>query len=359
MTVVTGIDSVPASTPSVVVAGPDEFVVEERPVTPPGPGEVLVRVGATGICGSDVELFEGTRPAAYVRYPVVPGHEWSGSVAAVGSGVDGGGVDGGGGTGLSVGDPVVAQGFRNCGRCPRCREGATNLCEAGYAETGFTHPGAFSGYVTVPVRLVHRLRDGADLEAAALLEPSACVVEGVRVAAPAVGARVAVIGTGTLSLVACQVLAAYSPAELVLVGDSPGGRELGQTWGATRCVGAAEAAEPGWTCEADVVFEAGTRPTSARIALAAARRGGTVILEGIPAGPAEGDLAEIVLKHLRVHGVFGASAAAWEHVVTMFNADLLDLRPLVSHRFALTEVATALAMLRDRPADLRKVLLLP
>jgi threonine dehydrogenase-like Zn-dependent dehydrogenase len=211
----------------------------------------------------------------------------------------------------------------------------------------------------VPVRLVHRLRDGADLEAAALLEPSACVVEGVRVAAPAVGARVAVIGTGTLSLVACQVLAAYSPAELVLVGDSPGGRELGQTWGATRCVGAAEAAEPGWTCEADVVFEAGTRPTSARIALAAARRGGTVILEGIPAGPAEGDLAEIVLKHLRVHGVFGASAAAWEHVVTMFNADLLDLRPLVSHRFALTEVATALAMLRDRPADLRKVLLLP
>ena len=346
-----GIVPVPANTTSVVVVRPEEFVLEERPVTLPGPGEVLVRVGATGICGSDVELFEGTRPAAYVRYPVVPGHEWSGTVVALAEDVAG--------AGLEIGDPVVAQGFRNCGRCPRCREGATNLCEAGYAETGFTHPGAFSGYVTVPARLVHRLRAGADLEAAALLEPSACVVEGVRAAAPAVGARVAVIGTGTLSLVACQVLSAYSPSELVLVGDSPGGRELGVAWGATRCVGAAEAAEPGWTCEADVVFEAGTRPTSARIAIAAARRGGTVILEGIPAGPAEGDLAEIVLKHLHVQGIFGASAAAWEHVVAMFNAGLLDLRPLVSHRYALSDVASALATLRDRPSDLRKVLLVP
>ena len=95
------------------------------------------------------------------------------------------------------------------------------------------------------------------------------------------------------------------------------------------------------------------------MAVAAARRGGTVVLEGIPAGPAEGDLAEIALKHLAVQGIFGASAAAWEHVVTMFNADLLDLRPLVTHRYPVSDVASALATLRDRPADLRKVLLLP
>ncbi|REF35981.1 zinc-dependent alcohol dehydrogenase [Thermasporomyces composti] len=340
---------VPTTSPAVVVRGPHDFGVEERPVTPPGPGEVLVRVAAAGICGSDVELFAGTRPAAYVRYPCVPGHEWAGVVAALGDGVEG----------IEVGDPVVAQGFRSCGRCPRCREGATNLCEAGYAETGFTHPGAFGGYVTVPARLVHRLRADADLEAAALLEPSACVIEGILAAAPAVGSRVAVVGTGTLSLVACQVLAAYSPAELVLIGDSPSGRELGQAWGATRCVSTAEATEPGWTCDADVVVEAGSRPTSARMAVAAARRGGTVILEGIPGEPAEGDLTDIVLKHLRVQGIFGASARAWEHAVTMFNQGLLDLAPLVSHRFAVKDVALALATLRERPPNLRKVLLLP
>lgn len=343
--------TVPETCLAVVVRRPDDFVIEETPVSGPGRGEVLVRVGAAGICGSDVELFAGTRPAEYVSYPVVPGHEWSGTVAAVGPDVPPEAVE--------IGDRVVAQGFRNCGRCPRCREGATNLCEAGYAETGFTHPGAFSGYVTVPVRLVHRLRQGADLEAAALLEPAACVVEGVRAAAPVLGARVAVVGTGTLSLIACQVLAAYQPAELVLVGDSPSGRELGLAWGATRTVATAEAGEPGWTLGADLVFEAGTRRTSARTAVAAARRGGTVVLEGIPAGPAEGDLAEIVLKHLSVQGIFGASAAAWEHVVTMFNAGLLDLRQLVSHRYAMTDMASALATLQERPTDLRKVLLLP
>ncbi|MEQ7010488.1 alcohol dehydrogenase catalytic domain-containing protein [Actinopolymorpha sp. B17G11] len=350
--------TIPEHSSSVIVRGADDFAIVDLPVVRPGPGEVLVQVGAAGICGSDVELFEGTRPAAYVRYPVVPGHEWAGTVAALGDDAASGGTATGG-AGLAVGDRVVAQGFRNCGRCPRCREGATNLCEAGYAETGFTHPGAFGGYVTVPARLVHRLRADADLEAAALLEPSACVVEGIRAAAPAVGARVAVVGTGTLSLVACQILSAYSPADLVLIGDSPGGRELGTRWGATRCVSGTEAAAPGWSCEADVVFEAGTRTTSARVALAAARRGGTVVLEGIPAGPAEGDLAEIALKHLTVQGVFGASAAAWEHVVTMFNAGLLDLAPLISHRYAVTDVGSAIATLRDRPADLRKVLLVP
>jgi len=352
---------IPTHTPSVVVRKPHEFAVEDLPVTPPRPDEVLVRVGAAGICGSDVELFEGTRPAPYVRYPVVPGHEWAGTIAAVGENVAQSATADAAGRGepLQVGDRVVAQGFRSCGRCPRCREGATNLCEAGYAETGFTHPGAFSGYVTVPARLVHRLRPDADLEAAALLEPSACVVEGIRSARPLVGARAAVVGTGTLSLVACQILAAYNPSELVLIGDSPSGRELAKQWGVTRCVSVAEASEPGWTCEADVVFEAGTRTSSAGIALAAARRGGTVVLEGIPAGPADGNLTEIALKHLTVQGIFGASAAAWEQVVSMFNSGLLDLQPLISHRFTVNEVASALQTLAERPADLRKVLLLP
>ena len=100
-------------------------------------GEVLVRVGAAGICGSDLELLEGRRPAPYVRYPIVPGHEWAGTVAAVGTSVEG----------FSAGDSVVAEGFRACGSCVRCREGQTNLCLAEYAETGFTHQGAFAEYL--------------------------------------------------------------------------------------------------------------------------------------------------------------------------------------------------------------------
>lgn len=339
----------PDHTSAVVVRAPDDYVVEQRPVTPPGPGEVLVRVGAAGICGSDIELFAGTRPAEYVRYPVVPGHEWAGTLAAVGPGVEG----------LAVGERVVAQGFRSCGRCDRCREGTTNLCAAEYAETGFTHPGAFSGYLTIPARLVHTLRPDADLQSAALLEPSACVVEGLLAAAPPIGARVAVVGTGTLSLVACQLLSRYAPRELVVIGDSPGGRELARQWGATSCVGQAEASAEGWTVDADYVFEAVGRPVSARLALAAARRGGTVVLEGIPGGPAEGDLTDIVLKQLQVHGVFGASAAAWQQAVTLFDAGVLELDSLISDRFGLSDIADALEALTTRRAGTRKVVLVP
>ncbi|MZE79986.1 alcohol dehydrogenase catalytic domain-containing protein, partial [Streptomyces sp. SID5475] len=124
---------------------------------PPGPGEALVRVYAAGVCGSDRELYEGTRAPGYVRYPVTPGHEWSGTVEAVGEGVDPG----------LVGRKTVGEGFRNCQACERCRAGETSLCTGGYDETGFTRPGAFADTLTLPARLLHVLAPDADLRAAA------------------------------------------------------------------------------------------------------------------------------------------------------------------------------------------------
>ncbi|HEY1127068.1 MAG TPA: alcohol dehydrogenase catalytic domain-containing protein, partial [Actinomycetota bacterium] len=181
---------------ALVVERPGLAQISELTTPKPGPGEVLIRVGAAGICGSDLELMQGTRPAAYVRYPVVPGHEWAGTVAQVGPGV----------SGLASGDPVVAEGFRSCGACDRCREGRTNLCLAEYAETGFTHQGAFAELICVPARLVHRLPAGSDLEAAALLEPAACVAGGLLEAELRPGLRIAVIGAGTLGLLAVSLL---------------------------------------------------------------------------------------------------------------------------------------------------------
>src|SRR5512133_2809935 len=105
---------------AVVVDRPGAAALRRVPRPEPGRGEVLVRVGAAGICGSDVEVIEGRRPASFVRYPIIPGHEWAGTIAAVGPGV--GNVD--------QGDVVVAEGFRACGDCARCREGRTNLCSA-------------------------------------------------------------------------------------------------------------------------------------------------------------------------------------------------------------------------------------
>jgi 2-desacetyl-2-hydroxyethyl bacteriochlorophyllide A dehydrogenase len=338
---------------ALVVREPGRYAVEELPEPAPGPGEVLVEVAAAGICGSDLELVDGRRPAAYVRYPVVPGHEWAGRVVRAGPGD---------GAGLAPGDPVVAEGLRVCGVCARCAEGRNNLCTADYAETGFTHQGALADRLVVPARLVHRLPPDRPLEPAALLEPAACVANGLLEAGvPRPGSRVAVVGSGPLGLLAVLLLRTASPAELLLVGRRPGRAAHGRGAGATRVVAAADQdalAELGGRF--DAVVEATNSPEGAATALPLLRRGGSAVLLGISgAGRPTIDPDSLTLNQLRVHGIFAASRAAWRWVVELYAAGILDPAPLVTHRFGLEEAPAALAALAVPGGDAVKVLVRP
>jgi L-iditol 2-dehydrogenase len=332
---------------AVVVERPGAAALRRVPIPEPGRGEVLVRVGAAGICGSDVEVLEGRRPARYVRYPIIPGHEWAGTVERVGPGVET--VEGG--------TAVVAEGFRACGDCARCREGRTNLCTAEYAETGFTHAGAFAEFLCVPARVVHPLPAGSDLAAAAVLEPAACVAQGLLEVDLRPGMTIAVVGSGTLGLLAVALLDRVSPARLALVGARAARLELGRALGATETWNARrdERPEPGF----DLVFEATGTVAGARTAVELARRGGVVVLEGISGDRGGIDADTVVLGHLRLQGVFGASRAAWRWVTELFAAGLLDTEPLVSHSFRLEEHAAAFAALADREGGALKVQLTP
>jgi 2-desacetyl-2-hydroxyethyl bacteriochlorophyllide A dehydrogenase len=332
---------------ALVVERPGAATVQRVPRPEPGPGEVLVRVGAAGICGSDVEVLEGRRPAAYVRYPIIPGHEWAGTVEALGPGIDH----------IAEGAVVVAEGFRACGDCARCREGRTNLCSADYAETGFTHAGAFADFLVVPAELVHELPAGTDLKAAAVLEPAACVAQGLLEVDLRPGISVAVVGAGTLGLLAVALLSRVSPTRLALVGTREPRLALGRELGATETwnVREDERPEPGF----DLVFEAAGTVDGARSAIGLARRGGTVVLAGI-SGQSNGiDADAVVLGHLRVQGIFGASRNAWRWVTELFTSGLLDTQPLVSHSFPLEEHGAAFATLTDRGGDALKVQLTP
>jgi len=333
---------------AVVVERPGAVALQQVSRPTPAPGEVLVRVAAAGICGSDVEILAGTRPPPYVRYPIIPGHEWAGTVEAVGTGVEN----------IDTGAAVVAEGFRACGNCARCREGLTNLCEVDYAETGFTHAGAFADFVCVPAHLVHQLPKGSDLAAAALLEPAACVAQGLLEVDLRPGLTVAVVGSGTLGLLAVALLRRVSPRRLALVGTRTPRLALGVAMGATETwnVREREHPEPGFF---DLVVEAAGTPDAARSAVQLARRGGTVVLAGISGQPGGIDADSVVLGHLRVHGVFGASRNAWLWVTELFAAGLLDTEPLVSHSFPLEHHAAAFATLTDRGGDALKVQLTP
>ena len=313
----------------------------------PGPGDVRVAVAWAGICGSDRDVLAGTRPEDYVHYPLVPGHEWSGIVDAVGAGVDP----------ALVGKPVVAEGFRSCLTCPACRRGDSTLCEAAYDETGFTQPGAWSDHVTVPARLLHVLPAGSDLRAAAGLEPAACVAEAFLLAQPQAGERVAIVGGGSLGLLATQLFAAADPAELVVFDIRNDIADRARSCGATEAVLAGDGR---FDDSFDVVIEAAGGRGSAALALRLARRGGRVVLTGIPTDTEDSvPTRALVTKQLTVRTVFGAPHRAWEHAVHAFSLGTLDPGVLVTHELPLEEARSAFQLLDEQPDGLGKILLRP
>ncbi len=329
-----------------MIEAPGEHRLTSHEPRQPGAGEALVRVHAVGICGSDREVYQGNRPEGYVRYPLTPGHEWSGTVEAVGAGVPD----------SLVGRKVVGEGFRNCQVCDRCHAGETTLCTAGYEETGFTQPGAMATTLTLPARLLHALPDDADLSAAALLEPAACIAAAAIKANARPGERVAVVGTGTLGMFAVQFLKAGSPAELLVVGTRGDREALSRQYGATDF----RTRDQELPDDFDVVIETAGSASAARTSAALLRRGGRLVLTGIPASGAEGlDPTDLVVRQLEVHTVFGAPPDAWAHTVRVFAAGLLDPKPLITHELPLAEFSQAIDLVGSGDPKVGKVLLHP
>jgi threonine dehydrogenase-like Zn-dependent dehydrogenase len=337
---------------ALVVDRPGMSAVRQVPEPVPGPGEVLVEVAAAGICGSDLEVLDGRRPAAYVDYPVVPGHEWAGRVLAAGAGVKD----------VGPGDPVVAEGLRACGVCDRCAEGRTNICTAAYAETGFTHPGALAERLLVPAGLLHRLPANRPVEPAALLEPAACVASGLLEAGmPLPGSRVAVVGDGPLGLLALLLLRTTAPAELVLVGARPARSAFGPGCGATQVVAATDrAALAGLAGRFDMAVEASNAPAGSATAVSLLRRGGSAVLLGISGAKQPViDPDTVTLNQFRLQGGFAASRNAWRWVVRLYSEGILDPAPLVTHHFPLEEVEGAFAALTASDGGAVKILVHP
>ena len=331
---------------AVVIEEPGRLRLRASETPAPGPGEVLVRVAWAGMCGSDVDLLTGERPDGFVRYPVVPGHEWSGTVVAAGPGV----VPG------LVGCGVVAESIRPCDACAPCRDGNAPACETRYDETGFTRDGAWADHVVVPARLVHLLPDGADLRSAAGIEPAACAAAAVERAAPAAGDRVAVVGGGTIGLLATQLVHAVLPSELVVVEPMRSRWSMAERCGATQVVARAPVE---LESSFDVVIEAAGAAGTAQRAMDLARRGARVALAGIPAPRDVVVTQRIVSKQLQVSGIFGAPRHAWLRALEAFRDGALDPGMLVTHEVPLDEARQALDLVARRSAGVGKVLLRP
>ena len=328
---------------ALVVEQPGAISLVDRPDLAPGPQEVVVRPAFCGLCGTDVELRDGAVDPSFVRYPLTLGHEWSGVVEHVGAGV----------SGIAPGDRCVAECIIPCGSCDRCLTGATNVCET-YAELGFTHEGGASDQVLVPARLVHVLPPHVSLLDAALIEPVSVVVRGLQKLAPATGERVLVIGDGTIALLAAHLAALSSPSEIVMLGRRPEQAELATVAGVTSFTTDATVAH-GF----DLVIEAAGAVEATTLALRAARRGGRVLLLGLPptglAVELPGDL--LVNDDLTVAGSFGYTSAAWSRAVELLCAGRIAPGRIVTHRLALDDHVQAFAALSDVDGARGKVML--
>jgi len=340
---------------AVVIRTPNRAFFRDEADPKAGEGQVLVKVAAAGVCMSDVEVMRGTRPAPYVKYPIIPGHEWCGTVERVGAGVKR----------VSVGDRVAVEGHTFCRDCAWCSRGETNLC-ASYNELGFTLPGGFAEYVAVRADLAHPFTKTLAFEAAALVEPFACVVHGAQRARVQREDTVAVVGPGTIGLLAVGWAALSRPARLVAVGLDRSNEATARKMGATDFLTVGD--DPASTVRemtggagADVVFEAAGSDTAVTLALDLARRGGTVILSGIAGGgrrmTLESDL--FALKNLRVDGVFAYTTGSFEQALRIIQSGRLDVRPLVTHTLRLEEFEKAFDLLSNRPEPVVKVILRP
>jgi len=194
--------AVPETMLAAFSGGKEKIEVREAPVPSPGPGEVLLRVRACGVCGSDLHFYRGELP---IPTPVSPGHEFAGEVVEAGQGVEG----------FAPGRRVVVEPLRTCRECDYCRTGNPQLCPRRVLLGTFA-PGGLAEYVAVPAYTLYALPDALDFELAALVEPLAVVVHALHLVDFAYGERVVVLGSGTIGVMTALAARALGAAEVTI-----------------------------------------------------------------------------------------------------------------------------------------------
>ena len=330
---------------AVVIDRPHD--VAYRDVAEPvyGPGDVVVRSHKAGVCRTDLEVLEGALDPRWVRYPCIPGHEWSGSVAEVGQEV----------TDLERGDRVVCEGIIPCNRCGPCKVGATNLC-ANYESLGFTRGGGWGELVVAPRHVVHRLSDTVSFEAAVLVEPASVVLRGLERGRLTAGESIGVIGIGTIGSLAILLGRIFSPREIVAFGIRDEELELALRLGADRAVNITDSEPDGGF---DIVLETAGAVAALELATRLPREGGRIVQLGLAGAGKQLALPadRLVLRDLELIASIGYTSAVWVRLLELVRAGLVELDPLVTHQFAAAEFQTAFELMDRREGIVGKVVL--
>jgi L-iditol 2-dehydrogenase len=345
---------------ALVVLAPEKFEIQEVPVPEPGPMEVLCRVKAVSICGTDSHLIAGDYPGFWPpAFPIIPGHEWAGEIVALGAGADK--------AGWAVGDRVAGTSHDACGVCQQCVEGRYNLCENYgvmdlHRQYGHNYQGADAEYVVHGVKCIFPLPDSVSFEAGAVIDPASLALHCARRGRVKPGDTVVIMGAGPVGLLGGEAALAMGAGRVIVVGrglrlakalemgfegvDSTAGDPVDIVRGMTAGLGA------------DVVLEAAGTPTTLRWALAMLRKGGRIAAVGIPTEGVEIEVRDLVLYELELAGS-RASAGEMRRVMPLIADGRIRLDAIMTHQFALADFGSALATFRDRASGAIKITLKP
>ncbi|MFJ9613919.1 zinc-dependent alcohol dehydrogenase family protein [Streptomyces noursei] len=318
---------------AVVVHTPGHYEVTTVADPAPGPGEVVIAPAAVGICGTDAHIVDGE--FAPTPYPIVPGHEFTGEVVALGAGV----------TGLRTGEQVAVDPSLFCGACHFCAIGRGNLCE-NWGAIGDTVDGAMAEYVKVPAANCYRLPEGIEVSQGTLIEPLSCAVRGFDVLPRRLGDHYLIYGAGTMGLMMLQLARTAGAASLSVVDLNTDRLRVAEQLGAdATAVSAAELDRPqGWETVIDCT---GAIPVI-EDGLTRVRRGGTFQQFGVAPSAAAASFSPFRVYNDEIT-IVGSMAVlhSFGRAVDLMAKGVIDADTMITHRYALDDFGTALQTFRQ------------
>lgn len=332
----------------VVAPGQVDFITREVP--DPGPGQVLIKIVSSSICGSDLHIFKGKHPA--VALPVTIGHEFAGDVIAVGDGVET----------VAPGDRVTVEPVIVCGKCPACRHGEYGYCQ----NISFTYrngDGAMAEYITVFEPYVYKLPDHLSYDGGALIEPLAVATHGVRRAGIALGEKVLILGGGAIGLLVAALCRRNGAAEVAVVDFSPARLKMALELGATTVINPGEqdvlkvVGELSDGVGMDKTFECVGRESTFVQAMMALKKNGLATIVGIfEAKEIQIPVTRFITHEIKVQGSQGY---CWDFPVALEMCGEIGLEKLITHSFGLDELQQALETSLDRDSGAIKIIIKP
>ncbi len=342
--------------------GPRDLRVIDRPVPRPGSGEVLIKVAMCGTCGSDLKIYDGHFPLTVPYGQFTPGHEWTGTVVALGESVDE----------FAIGDRVCIEAHHGCGRCDNCLVGKYTAClnygnqAKGHRATGMTANGGFAAYVVHHVSALYALPMSVSFEDAVLLTTAGSGLYGLdKTGGYIVGQDVLVTGPGPIGLMTVQVCKQMGAAKVILTGTRDNRLDMGRELGADHTINVRQqdAVEAIMAITdgqgVDLAIECSGASEAPQQCINVTKRGGKILYVAFYSEPVTLDLNAVVRNDVNMYTSRGEGGNNVKRAIALAASGKLQGKTLVTHRFALEDITEGLRVLRERIGDPLKVVFIP